>query len=169
MSLVKTSAKAGQLVNTQHVDMLLSNYKKERWVHNSKRMGKVDSLSVWYGMDELQDFMQAAEQHGADGIRMYFGVYPEQFNKMPQAGSRQTIVLVATKNRADANGNIVSKHIYRQTEEGMQLLAFNVGLPCPPCCGNSTGDDGEGSGLPYPIEMGVGLTLIDDEDGLKVM
>lgn len=168
MSLVKTSAKAGQLVNTQHVDTLLSNYKKERWVHNTKRMGKVDSLSVWYGMNELQDFLQVAEEHGADGVRMYFGVYPEQFSKMPLAGGRQTIVLVATKNRPDENGNIVSKHIYRQTENGMQLLAFNVGMPCPPCCGTSTGDDGD-SGLPYPIEMGVGLTLVDDEKGMMVM
>jgi len=132
-------------------------------------MGKVDSLSVWYGMDELQDFLQVAEQHGADGVRMYFGVYPEQYNNLPKAGGRQTIVLVATKNKTDANGNIVSKHIYRQTENGMQLLAFNMGLPCPPCCGTSTGDDGDGTGLPYPIEMGVGLTLIDDEEGMRVM
>lgn len=170
MSAVKALPKklAGQYVDTKHVDMLLSTYKKERWVANSEKLGKLDSLSAWYGIEELNEFIRTAQKHGADGIRMYFGVYPETFNKVPEFAGRQTIVMVATKDKTDANGNTISKHIYRQTEEGMQLLAFNMSNLCPPIC-NSTGP-GSGSDFPYPIENGVGLAIIDDkEDGLIVI
>jgi hypothetical protein len=40
----------GQLVNTAHVNSLISTYKNERWIQNSERIGKNDSLSTWYGL-----------------------------------------------------------------------------------------------------------------------
>ena len=50
----KKTLKAGKLVDTGHVNTLIRNYKRERWVHNSKRIGKEDSLSVWYSIEELE-------------------------------------------------------------------------------------------------------------------
>jgi len=69
----------GQFVNGKHVDNLLSNYKRERWIHNTKRLGKEDSLSVTFGINEMSEFMEVARENGADGIRVYFGVYSEGF------------------------------------------------------------------------------------------
>src|SRR5882757_7166763 len=98
------ASKRGRLVGTQHVDQLVSHYKKERWVQNSKSIGKVDSLSTWYGMDELQSFLDVAKENQADGIKMYYGVYPADFAEDPELRGRQTVVLVATKQKDTPNG-----------------------------------------------------------------
>ena len=79
----KKSVKVGKLVNTAHVDTAIKNYKRERWVQNSERLGKEDSLSVWYSVEELQQFLEMAKDHGADGIRMYFGAYSEDYADQP--------------------------------------------------------------------------------------
>ncbi|MBS1564137.1 MAG: hypothetical protein JST39_07095 [Bacteroidetes bacterium] len=161
-TITKTSVKKGQFVDSKHVDNLLGTYKKERWIHNNQRLGKVDSLSVWYGMNELSEFMQVARENGADGVRMYFGVYPEGIAPKPEYAGRQTIVMVATRTRLDAQGKPVTKHIYFQKENGgTELLAFNVGTPCPPDCGTI---------LPYEypygiIDQGLGLTFTKNSAG----
>ena len=48
LTIQKKSVKAGKFVNTEHVNSVIKNYKQERWVHNSKRLGKEDSLSAWF-------------------------------------------------------------------------------------------------------------------------
>jgi len=97
--VAKKSVKAGKRVNTKHVDSLIKNYKRQRWVQNSKNLGKEDSLSVWYSLDELMSFMQTAKESGSDGIRLYFGVYDKETTEDPSFEGRQTIVLVATKEK----------------------------------------------------------------------
>jgi hypothetical protein len=172
MSITKTPAqagqvrKAGQLVDSKHVDSLLSNYKKERWVSNSKKLGKEDSLSVWYGMNELNEFMQIARENGADGIRMYFGVYPEGFEKVPEYSGRQTIVMVATKAKRTEDGRLVTKHIYYQTEKGTELLAFNLSYVCPPICAP---DDTMGDGVFIIQDQGLGLTMVKNDEGNTIV
>jgi hypothetical protein len=167
MSITKTSVKAGQFVDSKHVDTLLGNYKKERWLTNSKNLGKEDSLSVWYGMNELSAFMEAARANGADGIRMYFGVYPEGFEKVPAYSGRQTIVMVATKAKEDSSGRLVTKHVYYQTEKGAELLAFNISYLCPPMCGTLDPNDDYGFIIQ---DQGLGLTIMDnDGDGMVVL
>lgn len=135
----KKAAKVGKMVDTTHVNTVLRNYKNERWIHNSERLGKEDSLSIWYSLEELQGFMTQAQESGADGIRLYFGVYDSQFADHPLHAGRQTVVLVATKEKETAAGT-VTKDIYVQTGNGTSILAYNVGKPCPPFC--NTGDDG---------------------------
>jgi hypothetical protein len=78
-----TQKKSGMMVDSHHVDMLIGHYKKERWVQNSQKLGKADSLSTWYGLEELQAFIELAKENQADGIKMYFGVYPENFAPVP--------------------------------------------------------------------------------------
>jgi hypothetical protein len=58
LEVQKKSVKVGKLVNTEHVDTVIRTYKQERWMHNSKRLGKEDSLSVWYSIEELEEFFQ---------------------------------------------------------------------------------------------------------------
>lgn len=142
LSTQKKSVKLGKLVNTEHVNTLIRNYKQERWVENSKRLGKEDSLSVSYTIEELEDFLALAKNHGGDGIRIYFGAYNKENAPEPLYNGRQTVVLVATKGKETNTGGQVRKDIYISTEKGNSILAYNMGVICPPFCNN--GDDTAG-------------------------
>ncbi len=151
---VSTTQKKGKLVGTKHVDELVRNYKKERWIQNSQRMGKVDSLSTWYGLTELSSFLELAKQNKADGIKMHYGVYPSDFPEVPELAGRQTVVLIATKQRSIGNA-VVNKEIYVTRDGRSEILAFNFGSICPPFCG---GGDGE---LTFDMSR-IGISIIDE-------
>jgi len=154
-TIEKKSVRAGKFVDTAHVDSVIKNYKQHRWVHNSKRLGKEDSLSVWFSMQDLEAFLAKAKENGASGVRYYFGAYDEQFTDVPLYAGRQTIVMVATREKETLAG-ISDKDIYVQTEQGPNILAFNVGKLCPPLCNTEE-------------PPGIGITIIDKgEDGLVV-
>ncbi len=155
LTIKKKSVKAGKLVNTEHVNTLIRTYKQERWGHNSKRLGKEDSLSVWYSLAELEEFLVKAKDHGSDGIRVYFGVYDKDYTSELHAG-RQTVVFVATREKETANGS-VNKDVYINDEKGTTILAYNIGNPCPPFC--NTGDGGPG----------IGITIVEKSDGELVI
>jgi hypothetical protein len=136
------TSERGKIVSTEHVDQLIGNYKSERWIHNSKQLGKVDSLSAWYGLDELQEFLNLARENKSDGIKMYFGVYPDDYGIEDFRG-RQTVVLVATKQKVTRNG-LVNKDLFIQKDGRSEILAFNIAQLCPPWCGTEFPPDGEG-------------------------
>lgn len=153
-TIEKKSVKAGKYVDTNHVNTLVSNYKKTRWAQSSDRMGKDDSLSVWYSIEELEEFLLKAKESGADGIRMHFGVYPSNFAKKPEVSDLQTIVMVANATSETVTGK-VEKNIFVQTENGKQLLAYNFGGVLP-----ATGDDGGGIGISIVDRGDKGLIVI---------
>ncbi len=134
------SKKVGSYLETHEVDSLLLNYKKTRWVFNSERIGKADSLSSWYTVNELLEFIEKAEKNGADGIRLYFGAYPKDFKKKPEYAERQTVVLVATKSLLGDDGSRIDKNIYINSKDGAQILAYNAGRLCPPFCFGGIGE-----------------------------
>ncbi|MBS1933374.1 MAG: hypothetical protein JST96_05190 [Bacteroidetes bacterium] len=156
-TIEKKSLKVGKYVNTEHVDTVIRTYKKERWVHNSERMGKPDSLSAWYSVEELEEFLDKAKQHGGDGIKMYFAAYPENYTATPEYAGLQTLVLVATKSKETENG-IANKDIYFTKDGSTEILAYNASRLCPPFCGSG-------------VEFGkIGVTIIDNGiDGLSVI
>ncbi len=155
ITIEKKSLSVGKYVNTEHVDTVIRTYKKERWVHNSKRIGKEDSLSSWYSVEELEGFIDTIKQHGADGIKFYFAAYPENNAPKPEYAGRQTIVLVATKSKENGNG-VTNKDIYITKNGSTDILAYNAGSLCPPFCGGGgppgTGDTEWG---------GLGLAIVD--------
>ena len=156
VTIQKKSVRAGKFVNTEHVDSVIKNYKQERWVHNSKRIGKEDSLSVWYSIEELEEFLAEAKANGGDGVKLYFGAYGKEHNDQPLYADRQTIVLVATKEKETDNG-IVNKDIYINGETKNTVLAYNAGGLCPPFCQHD--DFG-----------GIGVTIVDKgEDGVVIV
>lgn len=167
MTTAQVLQKNGQLVGTKHVDQLISRYKKERWVANTQFLGKPDSLSTWFGIEEITQFLRLASEHGADGIKVYYGVYPEDFEGDIELRGRQTVVLVATKEKKTENG-LFHKNLYVPHKGGAEILAFNYGTACPPFCG---GNDPLGTeGIPFGLEMErVGLTILEDEKGIKVI
>lgn len=158
LTIEKKSVKVGKIVDTNHVDTVIKNYKRERWIHNSKRLGKEDSLSIWYSIEELEEFMQLAKTHGADGIRLYFGAYDKDYSEKPLYAGRQTLVLVATKQKDGENGGANNKDVYINTEKGNSILAYNAGLPCPPLC-KDLDPDGDGIGITILDKGDEGLTI----------
>jgi hypothetical protein len=105
-------------------------------------------------VEELEQFLAKAKDHGADGIKLYFGAYDKDHAPQPLYEGRQTVVLVATKDKETENGS-VTKDVYITTENGTSILAYNVGRICPPIC--NTGDDG------------LGITIVDKgKDGMVI-
>lgn len=139
----KLAKKVGQFISTQAAEELIHNYKKERWAYSTERLGKSDSLSVWYSIEELEELIERVKTAGGDGIKMHFGVYSADFQKKPEYAGRQTVVLLGTKTK-EVNGQLTNKNIYLQTDKGTSLLAYNLGNMCPPFCG---GSDGESIGI----------------------
>ena len=165
LTIEKKSLKVGKYVSTEHVDTVIKTYKQERWVHNSERIGKEDSLSVWYSIEELEEFMATSKENGADGIKFYFAAYPENYTEKAGFEGRQTLVLVATKTKELETG-VANKDIYIQNGEEAKILAYNAGSICPPLCGKPpkpgsiAGDDWGG----------IGVTIVDrGEKGLSVV
>lgn len=140
-TIQKKSISVGKYVNTEHVDTVIRTYKKERWVHNSKRLGKPDSLSVWFSVEELESFIDNIKQHGANGIKFYFAAYSENAPR-PEYQGLQTIVLAATKSKESENG-IVNKDIYVTKNGSTEILAYNSGILCPPFCTGGIGKSSE--------------------------
>ena len=161
MQAIETkSLKVGKYVNTAHVDNVIRNYKQERWVQNSERIGKEDSLSAWWSVEELEEFIEHAKTHGADGVKFYFGAYDKEHAPRPEYADRQTLVMVATKQKENADGTTKNKDIYIATEKGSNILAYNMGRLCPPFCGQE-----EDMGFPE-----VGVTIVDKgEKGFVVI
>jgi len=155
-TIQKKSVKVGKFVNTEHVDSVIKNYKQERWVHNSKRLGKEDSLSAWFSVEELEEFLETVKEHGGDGVKIYFGTYGKNYTEQPLYAGRQTVVLVATKVKETKKGT-VNKDLYISGENENTILAYNCATICPPFCPND--DFG-----------GIGITIVDQgKDGIVIV
>ena len=157
ITLQEKAVSAGELVSTAHVDTLLRNYKQERWTRNSQHIGKPDSLSIWFSMDKIEEFLAVAKENGSDGVRVYFGAYSADDAQHPDFASRQTVAMVATKRKMTSNG-ASNKNLYYVNKAGENsIVALNAGTPCPPYCFQ------EGSG------GSIGITIIDKGDGMEVV
>ena len=153
----KKSVKVGKYVNTEFVDTVLREYKKERWVHNSERIGKEDSLSAWYSVEDIEGFLANMKQYGADGVKFYFMTYPADFTENPDYAGRQSIVMVATKSKTTEMGTTVNKDVYITKNGNNTILGFNMANICPPYCGTFGGGN-------------IGITIIDKGDkGIEIV
>jgi hypothetical protein len=160
MTMQTFKATAGRLVSRKHVDTLIRSYKHSRWLQNTERLGKPDSLSAWFTLDNLQEFLEMAKAHAADGIKIYFGAYPDQYEQKPEYSGRQTVVLVATKEKKNAAGRNANKDLYYQKNGKPEILAFDNATLCPPNCGE------EGNGMDGD---NIGILIFENKDGLRVL
>ncbi len=152
----KKSAKVGKYVNTEFVDTVLREYKKERWVHNTERIGKEDSLSAWYSVEDVEDFITNMKEYGADGLKFYFMAYPTDFSEKPEYAGRQSLVMVATKSKVNKMGATVNKDVYITKNGTSTIMALNMASLCPPFCGTGI--------------MDLGIAVIDKGDkGLEIV
>ena len=147
----KNSVKTGTKAGAGEVDNLIREYKKNRWAQNSERIGKPDTLSIWYSIEEMENFLSLAKSKGGDGIRFYFAAYPEDYTKKPEYAARQTLASVATRSKITEAGTIAHKDIYCSVNGKLKVLSGLNPKGCPPLC-------------PPPSEGGMGdlgITLID--------
>ncbi len=112
ITLQEKLVKLSKDVKTVEADTLIREYKQKRWVSNSKRIGKPDSLSAWYSIEEMENFLALAKSHGGDGIKFYYGAFPEDYSEKPEYAGRQTLVMVGTKSKLSQMGVIANKDIY---------------------------------------------------------
>lgn len=159
VTIEKKSLKVGKFVDTKHVDTVIRTYKQERWMQNSERIGKEDSLSAWYSVEELEEFLAVAKKHGGDGVRIYFAAYPENFAEVPLFAGRQTVVLTATRSKQTENGPL-HKDIYVTQGNKTEILAYNMASICPPYCKPMGSVDFEGIGLTFVDRGAKGISVI---------
>ena len=147
---VKNYVRARKSGSTDDVVNFIREYKQKRWVQNSERIGKADSLSAWYSVEELEDFLALAKSNGGDGIRFFYGAFPENYTAKPEYAGRQTLVMVATKSRTTEDGCAIDKNIYRENKGRVEILSGVIPKGCPPVC------------LPPDGGMGdFGITIVD--------
>jgi hypothetical protein len=159
-TLLKNSVKIEKTEVTQIPDMLIREYKQTRWVQNSDRIGKPDSLSVWYSIEEVENFLMIAKANGGDGIKLYFGAYPKDYLSEPEYAGRQTIITVATKSKSTESGVTVNKDIYLKENGRVKILSSTLPPMCPPKC-SASNEGGMGD---------LGITIVDrGERGMVII
>jgi hypothetical protein len=140
---VKNYVRAKKTSNTNEAESFIREYKQKRWVQNSERIGKADSLSAWYSVEELENFLSLAKSNGGDGVRFFYGAFPENYTAQPEYAGRQTLVMVATKSRTTDDGCTTDKNIYRKNNGRVEILSGGVPKGCPPMCPPPDGGMGD--------------------------
>jgi hypothetical protein len=157
----KISVKTGSKASGGQAADLIREYKKTRWSPNSERIGKPDSLSAWYSIEDLEDFLALAKSKGGDGIRFYYGAYPEDYAPKPEYSGRQTLAMVGTRSKLTETGAIANKDIFYSKNGQLKILS-GVTPPglCPPLC-NPPSEGGMGD---------LGITIVDNgEKGMVII
>jgi hypothetical protein len=156
----KNSVKAGSNAGSGQLDNFIREYKKTRWSPNSERIGKPDSLSAWYSIEDLENFMALAKSKGGDGIRLYFAAYPADYTPKPEYAGRQTLALVGTRSKITETGTVANKDIYYSKNGQLKILSGLYPTTCPPTC-NPPSEGGMGD---------LGITIIDKgEKGMEMI
>ncbi len=102
---------------------------------NSEKIGKPDSLSVWFSLEDIEDFLDNAKAHGGDGIKFYFAAYPKEYAPKPEYAGKTKYRFGRHKIQTNRNRNHrQQRSLYYQAWESPPLLAFNKGIICPPGC-----------------------------------
>jgi hypothetical protein len=156
----KKSVRVHTRAGTNESAEFIREYKKTRWVANSERIGKADSLSAWYSIEEMENFIALAKSKGGDGIRFYYGAFPEDYAAQPEYAGRQTIVKVATRSKITENGTVAHKDIYCSKNGRLKILSGVIPKGCPPAC-SPPSEGGMGD---------LGITIIDKgEKGMVIV
>lgn len=110
---------------------------------------KEDTRSIWYTRDHIAELLEEIDKVKGNGLRMCFGVYEEGHDYAGQL----CIVSKVTKEVSNKKGVSFNEDIEMEKqsdfterltlwEERQALEDFNFGHPCPPLCGNITGNGG---------------------------
>src|ERR1700743_788840 len=131
-TIAEKSVNVTPYVGKNEKNALTTAYKQQRWAANSEKLGRADSLSIWYTVEELENFLNEVKAHGGNGVRIHFGVFPEGYYK-PELVGMQTVVMVANRRKDGSLEN--AKGLW--VNNG--LISLDGPVPCPPYCGLGLG------------------------------
>jgi len=101
-------AKPSQLITKEFAKQLNVNYNNRKASITAKKSQKEDANAIWYSLEELENYIHYIKTNGAkdgynvDGIRFYFGVYPDDEKHGEKAGLT-TLFLVPTGKKIEQN------------------------------------------------------------------
>ncbi|WJS93548.1 hypothetical protein NYQ10_15770 [Flavobacterium johnsoniae] len=101
-------AKPSQLITKEFAKQLNVNYNNRKASLTAKKPQKEDANAIWYSLEELENYIHYIKTNGAkdgynvDGIRFYFGVYPDDEKHGEKAGLT-TLFLVPTGKKIEQN------------------------------------------------------------------
>ena len=101
---------------------MITTYKQERWAANSDRLGKADSLSVWFTVEEVEAFLAAVKSNGGNGVRFHFGVHNAENATEPEFEGRQTLVMIGNRSSDGSYGT--SKELYSNKNGKPEIVAL---------------------------------------------
>lgn len=99
-------SKPSQLITKEFARQLNVNYNNKKASLTAKKAGKEDANAIWYSLEELENYIHYIKTNGAkdgynvDGIRFYFGVYPDDEAHGEKAGLT-TLFLVPTGRKSE--------------------------------------------------------------------
>ncbi|MBF4515884.1 hypothetical protein IRZ71_06005 [Flavobacterium sp. ANB] len=137
-------AKPNQLITKEFAKQLNLNYNNKKQTNNlkAKSVEKEDANAIWYSIEELEKYIHYAKTKGAedgyavDGIRFYFGVYPDDEKHGEKAGLT-TLFLVPTGKKVKSKTPKVQSFalVEEQEEETVDIQSLdpmnygNIGRP----------------------------------------
>jgi hypothetical protein len=104
------SEKPSQLITKEFAKQLNLNYTNKKAKLTAKSSDKEDANAIWYSLEALESYINYIKTHGAesgyevDGIRFYFGVYPDDEKHGEKAGLT-TLFLSATGKKTNTGSD----------------------------------------------------------------
>jgi hypothetical protein len=132
-------SKPNQLITKEFARQLNVNYNNKRASLATAKGQKEDANAIWYSLEELENYIHYIKTNGAkdgynvDGIRFYFGVYPDDEKHGEKAGLT-TLFLVPTGKKAQTEtAKIQSFAMTQESSSDIQSLEpmnyGNIGRP----------------------------------------
>lgn len=133
-------AKPSQLITKEFARQLNVNYNNKRASLTAKKAQKEDANAIWYSLEELENYIHYIKTNGAkdgynvDGIRFYFGVYPDDEKHGEKAGLT-TLFLVPTGKKAEKGTAKIQSFALVQESESSDIQSLdpmnygNIGRP----------------------------------------
>ncbi|TDX10419.1 hypothetical protein [Flavobacterium sp. S87F.05.LMB.W.Kidney.N] len=133
-------AKPSQLITKEFARQLNVNYNNKRASLTAKKTQKEDANAIWYSLEELENYIHYIKTNGAndgynvDGIRFYFGVYPDDEKHGEKAGLT-TLFLVPTgkkieNNTAKIQSFALAQEAYSSDIQSLEPMNYgNIGRP----------------------------------------
>ncbi|AOC96937.1 hypothetical protein BB050_03858 [Flavobacterium anhuiense] len=132
-------AQPSQLITKEFARQLNSNYNNKRASLVAGKEEKEDANAIWYSLEELENYIHYIKTNGAkdgynvDGIRFYFGVYPDDEKHGEKAGLT-TLFLVPTGKKTENNTQVQSFALMKEAAssdiESLDPMNYgNIGRP----------------------------------------
>ncbi|MBO9584757.1 MAG: hypothetical protein J7574_11415 [Flavobacterium sp.] len=132
-------AKPSQLITKEFARQLNVNYNNKKASLRALKDEKEDANAIWYSLEELENYIHYIKTNGAndgynvDGIRFYFGVYPDDEVHGEKAGLTTLFLVPTGKKAANNNTKVQSFSLMQEASSDIDSLDpmnyGNIGRP----------------------------------------